>query len=230
MKTERRHELQTNTLADHLGKWIIAVRPYTSVIIIAFVAVAVVTIAWQVTASLSAGQQGKAWDDFEAARSQLVAANDSAAAAANIDTDSAKVNEARRAVRKVIDDYEGQPVAYWAHYLLANHYQTIGTRKLFFNRGRTEFFTKPNLEIPDVPKTIPRVANEDEEWVAACKGGPAALSNFSRSGPFTEMVLLGNLAIRAGEKVEWDPMNLRSANSSKANEFVRRDYRKGWEL
>ncbi len=102
--------------------------------------------------------------------------------------------------------------------------------KLFFNRGRTEFFTKPNLEIPDVPKTVPRVANEDEEWVAACKGGPAALSNFARSGPFTEMVLLGNLAIRAGEKVEWDPMNMRSANSSKANEFVRRDYRKGWEL
>jgi hypothetical protein len=44
------------------------------------------------------------------------------------------------------------------------------------------------------------------------------------------MVLLGNLAIRAGEPVQWDAKELRSTNSEKANRYVRREYRKGWKL
>jgi len=44
------------------------------------------------------------------------------------------------------------------------------------------------------------------------------------------MVLLGNLAIRAGEPVQWDAKALRSINSQKANRFVRSEYRKGWKL
>ena len=46
------------------------------------------------------------------------------------------------------------------------------------------------------------------------------------------MVLLGNLAIRAGQgvKVLWDGPNMRSTNLPELNQFVRRDYRKGWSL
>ncbi len=47
---------------------------------------------------------------------------------------------------------------------------------------------------------------------------------------FTEVVLLGNLAIRAGEPVQWDASKMRSTNSQKANRYVRREYRKGWKL
>ena len=44
-----------------------------------------------------------------------------------------------------------------------------------------------------------------EEWVAACKGGPRAVSNFDYAGPMTEIVLLGVLALRApGRRLEWD--------------------------
>tara|TARA_B100000959_G_scaffold182901_1_gene191208 strand:- start:131 stop:382 length:252 start_codon:yes stop_codon:yes gene_type:complete len=48
------------------------------------------------------------------------------------------------------------------------------------------------------------------------------------AGPYTEVVLLGNLAIRANEPVEWSPEK-GQAKSDKANGFVRRKYRKEWE-
>ncbi|MBW3597564.1 MAG: Gfo/Idh/MocA family oxidoreductase [Planctomycetes bacterium] len=105
--------------------------------------------------------------------------------------------------------------------------------KMYFQRGRTNWVITPASIVQDFAepeKTIPRVPNEDVEWVTACKGGPAALSNFGYSGPFTEMVLLGNVAIRAGEKIEWDAENLTCTNVPKADRFLRRDYRKGWRL
>jgi len=82
------------------------------------------------------------------------------------------------------------------------------------------------------PKTIPRIPGESPhlDWIRACKGGPAPCSNFEVSGPFTEWVLLGNLAIRLGQKLEWDSKNLRVTNAPEAEALVRGSYRKGWEV
>jgi hypothetical protein len=74
------------------------------------------------------------------------------------------------------------------------------------------------------------VPNEDVEWIEACKGGPAALSNFANAGPFTETVLLGNLAIRLGKKIQWDGPNMKATNAPEADPLIHREYRKGWEL
>jgi len=46
----------------------------------------------------------------------------------------------------------------------------------------------------------------------------------------TEMVLLGNLAVRSGKRVEWDSKNMRTTNVPEANQYVSREYRKGWEV
>ena len=46
----------------------------------------------------------------------------------------------------------------------------------------------------------------------------------------TEAVLLGNVALRAGKKIEWDAENLKVTNAPEANRFIRREYRKGWAL
>lgn len=105
--------------------------------------------------------------------------------------------------------------------------------KLFFQRGRTEWQTAPASILEDFkepPVTIPRVPNEDVEWITACKGGPPALSNFEYAGLFTEMVLLGNLAIRLGKKIEWDGPGMKAVNAPEADPLIRRPYRKGWEL
>jgi predicted dehydrogenase len=79
-------------------------------------------------------------------------------------------------------------------------------------------------------KTIPRVEGHHQDWLAACKGGKPACSNFDYAGPLTEVVLLGNLALRAGKRLEWDGENMRVTNVPEANQYVRRDYRAGWTL
>jgi len=80
----------------------------------------------------------------------------------------------------------------------------------------------------NTPKTIPRVKSNYTEWLDAAAGkGHAPLSRFEIAGPYTEVVLLGNLAIRANEPVDWNAKK-GTAENAKANRYVRREYRKGW--
>lgn len=89
-----------------------------------------------------------------------------------------------------------------------------------------------------VPVTLPRLdgslENHDRahhaEWIAACKGEGKALSHFDYAGPMTEVVLLGNVALRAGAKIEWDAKAMKVTNLPEANALIRKTYRKGWEL
>lgn len=79
-------------------------------------------------------------------------------------------------------------------------------------------------------KTIPRSSGHCAEWIAACKGGKPAGANFDYAGPLTEVVLLGNIAIRTGKKLYWDGPNMRCTNVPEANAYVTKEYRKGWSL
>ena len=58
------------------------------------------------------------------------------------------------------------------------------------------------------------------------------MSNFGYAGRLTETILVGNLAVRAGEgqRIEWDAKNLVSTNLPDLNKHVQREYRKGWTL
>lgn len=84
------------------------------------------------------------------------------------------------------------------------------------------------------PQTLKRIKTSHEgNWIEACKTGGQATSHFDYSGPFTEMVVMGNLAIRpenVGKKLEWDGVNMRVTNDEKANEYVHMHYREGWSL
>jgi hypothetical protein len=77
------------------------------------------------------------------------------------------------------------------------------------------------------PKTIPRVPEGSPyiEWINACKGGVLPGSQFDYAGPLTEMVLLGNLAIRMGGRVEWDGEAMRSPNRPETAKLVSKHYR-----
>ena len=68
--------------------------------------------------------------------------------------------------------------------------------------------------------------------IAACRANKPelALGNFDTAGLLTETVLLGNVAILAGKKIEWDGPNLKVANAPEAQKFLHREYRKGWTL
>jgi predicted dehydrogenase len=69
------------------------------------------------------------------------------------------------------------------------------------------------------------------QYVEAVRGNDKTSAPFSYSGPLTEMVLLGCLATRFPKtKLSWDPEALKFKSNDKANEFVRRTPRKGWEV
>jgi len=85
------------------------------------------------------------------------------------------------------------------------------------------------------PRRIPRIkggpGGHEQDWVRACKGGPAASSNFDYSGPFTETVVMGNLAVlNPGKKLLWDGENMKVTNDGQANAYVRPTFRDGWTL
>jgi predicted dehydrogenase len=89
-----------------------------------------------------------------------------------------------------------------------------------------EKFTGYEPPEPFIPKSLGHHA----EWVHACKTGEPTTCNFDYAGRLTEANHLGNVAYRAGERLEWDAANLRITNHSDAERFLRRDYRRGWTL
>jgi predicted dehydrogenase len=78
------------------------------------------------------------------------------------------------------------------------------------------------------PKTLPRSPGHMRDFVRGCKGGPAPCANFDFAGPLTEMVLLGNLAVRSGKPIEWDGEKMKVTSAPEANKYVMREPRKGW--
>ena len=79
-------------------------------------------------------------------------------------------------------------------------------------------------------KTIPRVRGHHRDWIDACKGGDPTSSNFDYAGPLTEMVLLGQVALRTGKKIYWDAPNLKATNAPEADRYIKPAFREGWSL
>jgi predicted dehydrogenase len=86
-------------------------------------------------------------------------------------------------------------------------------------------YKRPDPTIPRVPENSPH-----QDWIRACKGGPKPCSNFDVSGPLTEWVLLGNIALRTRRKIEWDETNLAIKNDPEAQAMITKKYRPGWEV
>jgi len=110
----------------------------------------------------------------------------------------------------------------------------IGTKGMLHSNGHNTTFTLlPEDKFKDFegpPQTLPRSRGHEREWLDACRGGPPAMSNFNYASALTEFVLLGNIATLFGEKLKYDPVNMRILNHSEANKALRREYREGWSL
>ncbi|MDZ7317157.1 MAG: Gfo/Idh/MocA family oxidoreductase [candidate division KSB1 bacterium] len=89
--------------------------------------------------------------------------------------------------------------------------------------SRMKSFKKP-------PKTLPRSIGHYEEWIVACKGGAPAGADFAYGGPLTELVLLGNIALRIQKRLYWDGQAKRFTNSDEANKLIEEPYHNGWSL
>lgn len=80
---------------------------------------------------------------------------------------------------------------------------------------------------------VPKVPGEDhwKQWVEACRGSGTPSANFDYAGPLTEAVLLGGVATHFPKTtLEWDAAKVKFKNVAEANKYVRRKYRKGWEV
>lgn len=82
---------------------------------------------------------------------------------------------------------------------------------------------------PPAP-TIPDSPGHWNEWVQACKTGSPTTCNFTYSGRLTETVLLGVAAYRTGKRLDWDAENLKARGCPEADQFLGKDYRKGFEV
>jgi predicted dehydrogenase len=79
--------------------------------------------------------------------------------------------------------------------------------------------------VPDGPD------GHEQDWIRACKGGKPASSNFDYSGPLSEMVLMGNLAVRFPDRqLLWNGEKMEITNDKDANAYVHRTYREGFPL
>jgi predicted dehydrogenase len=89
-------------------------------------------------------------------------------------------------------------------------------------------FKPPRKSIERVPVGAD---GHEQDWIRACKGGAPACSNFEESGPLSETVLMGNLAVRFPDRrLLWDGEAMRVTNDEEANAYVTREYRDGWKL
>jgi hypothetical protein len=69
-----------------------------------------------------------------------------------------------------------------------------------------------------------------KDWVGGIRNGKQPSCNFSYAGPFTEAFQLANIALKVGHRVEWDAAAFRVTNCREANYYLRREYRRGWDL
>jgi hypothetical protein len=87
-------------------------------------------------------------------------------------------------------------------------------------------------EIEGKDVDYPKSPGHEREWFNAMKNPKKpAMSNFANySGPLTETILLGNLAVFKRGKVEWDPINLKALNDASLQKIVKPTYRDGYEV
>lgn len=100
---------------------------------------------------------------------------------------------------------------------------------LIVHAGGLALLPQDKFENYDMPKFGKR--NHYHHFVDACLGGEKTESHFAQSGPMTEAILLGTVAIRQPDTLlEWDHKNLKFPNYPDANKYLSRKYRDGWQL
>jgi predicted dehydrogenase len=93
---------------------------------------------------------------------------------------------------------------------------------------RMKRYKRPGRTLERIPEGPD---GHEQDWIRACKGGKLASSNFEYSGPLSETVLMGNLAVRFPDReLLWNGDAMEVTNDADANAYVRRQYREGWRL
>ncbi|HOX04047.1 MAG TPA: Gfo/Idh/MocA family oxidoreductase [Candidatus Paceibacterota bacterium] len=98
-----------------------------------------------------------------------------------------------------------------------------GNNPTLIPKARMQQFAPP-------PSTSPPPADELDQFIRACQGGPAPDASFPRAYPFAETILLGTIAVRVNGKLRWDAEHAEFVQSPEANKLKSRKNRPGWEI
>jgi predicted dehydrogenase len=103
-------------------------------------------------------------------------------------------------------------------------HETYGLKPRLLPKSLHESFGRP-------PQRLPRIQREAHEmnWVDAAKGKVEASCPFEYAARLTEVMLLGIVALRAGRRITYDGANMRVTNVPQANDYLKREYRQGWQ-
>lgn len=126
-----------------------------------------------------------------------------------------------------LKDKEGKPINWGAGQLFIGDKGMVlsdyGSHYVFRDGEMVDF------EAPE--PSIPNSIGHHQEWLQAIRTGGPTTCNFDYSGALSEAVLLGTVAYRSGEAIEWDAENLKvTNNNSLAQNLIHKEYRKGWTL
>ncbi len=80
------------------------------------------------------------------------------------------------------------------------------------------------------PKTLPRTRGHHRDWIDSAKKGVKSCADFGYSAHLTEVVLLGNVAIRTGKILYWDAKNMKATNAPEADIYINPPYYNGYKL
>ena len=110
----------------------------------------------------------------------------------------------------------------------------IGSKgKLIYDTygNNSRLFPKSLQDSVTLTQKLPRIpVSHEQNWADAAKGKNEPSSPIEYAARLTEVMLLGIVALRAGTKIHYDGAEMRITNPTSANEFLRRDYRRGWSL
>lgn len=106
-------------------------------------------------------------------------------------------------------------------------YQTcdFGTRWMLLPEDKF----RDNKDVADIVQATPGV-DHHQEWIAGCKAGLPTKSNFDYASRLAETVLLGNVALRVGKRIQWDAEKMQVKDCPEAESLINRPYRDGWTL
>lgn len=111
----------------------------------------------------------------------------------------------------------------------------VGTEGTIHTTGHNMWFRLlPEDKFRDVqrkrPETVESSRGPEPDWLAACRGGKPAWSNFDYASALNEFLMLGNVATQFEVPLEYDPVAMKIVNHAEADACLRCEYRQGWAL
>ncbi|WP_165226883.1 Gfo/Idh/MocA family protein [Aquisphaera insulae] len=107
-----------------------------------------------------------------------------------------------------------------------------GTSQVLFPEAEFRDYQAPTPTLPRIKGSGKDDDNMKKEWIEAVRAGKPELaySNFDFASALTESMLLGNVAVRSEQAIEYDGASGRILNSEKASQYLKPYFRKGWEI